>query len=197
MSQGFYAKDSPATKDWHIVSRHFAASVGSYSDNQIGAFFDIVNGKKLDAGSTKCFIGGGDSVGTGVFMELGVSNSSEGSRWWQRWQDKPSNLFCLTDRLSEYLQDKNVARYIKNRLDAYETHDNKLRQCRLKLDLSEFETQIPETPGLVPQFSDIFKAELVKQTAEVDMAHEYRVIGTVIAVFRNHPLLQPEARLTH
>ena len=190
-------KQSIATvSEWHMVSRHFVKSVGNYSDKQIAVFFDTINGKRLEPGCTQGFIGKSSSVGTGVIFELGVCNAYEGARWWESWDiGRPgSNLFCLTNRLSEYLEDPRVAACIEKRLTAYKTKVEQMKQMRLKLDLSVFESQILAKQGIV-QFSDIFKTELVRHSAENDLAHEYRVLRTVMTVFQKYPVLQPGARM--
>ena len=187
--------------EWHIVSRHFAKSIGSYTDTQIGYFFDVVNGRRLEPGCTQVFIGKSSSISKGVYIELGISNPHEGVNWWHRWDrggnfNPGSHCFCLTDRMHEYIQDRHVAPFVEKRLTAHKTRTEQMEPMRLMLDLSAFEAQILETSGF-PLFSEVFKAELVRHPAEGDVFHEYRVIGTVMTVFGKHPLLQPGARVAY
>jgi len=176
-------QNAAAVSEWHIVSRHFATSVGSYSDKQVATFFDVINGRKLDPGCSQGF------MGMGFHIDMGLYNSQEGYRWWQGWDMgiPGSNLFCLTDCLTEYLQDKSVVRYVENRLTAYEAKAEQMKQRRLKLDLSAIEEHMNESTS---GFSSIFKAELAKHPAEDDCAHEFRAIRSVLAVFEGHPLVQ-------
>jgi len=188
----------PAPSEWHILSRHFATGIGRYSDKQIAIFFDVVNGKNIEPGCTKVFIGKSDSASTGVFIDLGI-NTDESANWWRRWDaggnfNPGSHFFCLTDRVPDYLQDRNVGRYVENRLTAYEKRREQMKQTRLKLDLADFESVVRNAPPIAP-FSEIFKTELMRHPTEDDAAHEYRVIGTVMTVFQEHPLLVPGGRL--
>jgi len=186
--------------EWHIISRHFAKSIGSYTDKQVDDFFDVINGKRLDTGCTQGFIGKSRAAGTGVFIDVGARRPYEGTRWWERWNTVSkfilSSYFHLTDRLFEQIQDNGITHHGERRLAAYEKQVEQMGQMRLNLDLSVFEKQMLEVPG-ISQFSEIFKAELVKHPAENDALHEYRVIETVVTVFRKHPLLQPGAKVNY